>query len=156
VRTTQAAILAAGGSLAAAAIGGLGARRAPQVYARLDKPSWAPPAGVFGPVWTGLYTAMGVSAFRLARRSARTPLALHTAQLGFNAAWPLAFFSARDKRVSLAIIVILDGLVAAEIAAAAREDTVAAGLLVPYLAWCLFATALNSAVSEPAGPTSHV
>jgi benzodiazapine receptor len=143
-------VLAAGGSLAAAAIGGIGSRRAPTIYHSLDKPSWAPPAGVFGPVWTGLYVAMGVAAFRLARRSALTALRLHAAQLAMNAAWPLTFFSARDKRVSLSVIVALDALVGAEVVAAARKDAVAAALLGPYLAWCLFATALNAAVSDPA------
>jgi benzodiazapine receptor len=151
VRRVESALLAAGGSAVAAAIGGVGARRAPEVYRRLDKPSWAPPAAAFGPVWTGLYAAMGVSAFRLARRSVRAPLCLHAAQLALNAAWPLAFFSARDRRVSLGVIVGLDVLVAAEVVAA-REDTVAAGLLTPYLAWCLFATALNAAVADPALP----
>lgn len=133
----------------AAAIGGVGARRAPQIYAELEKPRWAPPAAAFGPVWTGLYAAMGVAAFRLSRRSARLALRLHAAQLVLNAAWPPAFFSARDRRVSLAVIAALDVLVAAETAAAAQEDPVAAGLLTPYLAWCLFATALNAAVGDP-------
>lgn len=151
MRTAGSAVLGAGGSVAAAAIGGIGARRAPQIYGRLDKPAWAPPANVFGPVWAGLYTAMGVAAFRLARRSARAALVLHGAQLALNAAWPVAFFSGRDKRVSLGVIVALDALVAAELAAAARQDSVAAGLLSPYLGWCLFATALNAAVSDPAG-----
>jgi len=150
MRTARSAVLAASGSVAAAAIGGIGARRAPEVYRKLDKPAWAPPAGVFGPVWTGLYAAMGVAAFRLARRPARAALRLHAAQLALNAAWPLAFFSARDKRLSLGMIIALDALVAAEVATAAREDAVAAGLLAPYLAWCLFATALNAAVSDPA------
>ncbi len=149
MRTARSAALAAGGSMAAAAIGGIGARRAPEVYGRLDKPAWAPPAGIFGPVWAALYTIMGVAAFRLARRSARVALALHAAQLALNAAWPVAFFSARDKRMSLGLVIALDAVVAAEMAAAAREDVVAAGLLSPYLTWCLFATALNAAVSEP-------
>lgn len=119
------------------------------MYGRLDKPAWAPPAGVFAPVWTGLYTAMGVAAYRLARRPAPTAVRLHAAQLALNAAWPAAFFSAGRRRTSLGIIVALDALVAAEVVAAAREDRAAAGLLAPYLAWCLFATALNAAVSEP-------
>ena len=96
-----------------------------------------------------MYAAMGVAAFRLSRRSARSALRLHGAQLVLNAAWPLAFFSARDKRVSLGVIVALDALVAAEVVAAGRKDALAAGLLSPYLAWCLFATALNAAVSDP-------
>ncbi len=149
MRRAQSAVLAAGGSVLAAAIGGIGSRRAPQIYGELDKPAWAPPAAAFGPVWTGLYAAMGVAAFRLSRRSARLALRLHAAQLVLNAAWPLAFFSARDRRVSLAVIAALDVLVAAETAVAAREDSVAAGLLTPYLAWCLFATALNAAVGDP-------
>jgi translocator protein len=150
VRTLPSAVLAIGGSVAAAAIGGIGARRARQIYGSLDKPSWAPPAGVFGPVWAGLYAAMGVAAFRLARRSSLGGLRIHAAQLALNAAWPAAFFSARGKRLSLGVIVLLDALVGAEIAVAARDDTVAAGLLAPYLAWCLFATALNATVMDPA------
>jgi translocator protein len=148
--TLRSAVLAAGGSVAAAAIGGIGARRAPQIYESLDKPAWAPPAGVFGPVWAGLYAAMGTAAFRLAQRSSRGALRIHAAQLALNAAWPAAFFSARGKRLSLGVIVALDALVAAEIAIAARDDVVAAGLLTPYLAWCLFATALSAAVTDPA------
>jgi translocator protein len=146
----RAAALAVGGSVAAAAIGGIGARRAPEVYGRLVKPAWAPPARVFGPVWTALYASMAVAAYRLGRREARTAVALHAAQLAANAAWPLVFFSARDRRASLAVIAALDVLVACEVAAAIREDGVAAGLLAPYLGWCLFATALNAAVSNPA------
>jgi translocator protein len=150
MRTLRSAVLAVGGSVAAAAIGGIGARGAPQIYQSLDKPAWAPPPGAFGPVWAGLYATMGAAAFRLARRSARRALGLHVAQLAVNAAWPAAFFSARGKRLSLGIIVALDALVAAEIAVAARDDVAAAGLLTPYLAWCLFATALNAAVTDPA------
>lgn len=149
MRATQSAALAAGGSVVAAAVGGLGARRAPEVYERLDKPAWAPPARVFGPVWTGLYATMGMAAFRLARRSAGPALGLHLAQLALNAAWPPLFFSARKKRLTLGVIVALDALVAAEVVTAARVDAVAAGLLGPYLGWCLFATVLNAAVSDP-------
>lgn len=152
MRTVGSLVLAAGGSAAAAAVGGVGARRAPEVYARLDKPAWAPPAGIFGPVWTGLYTLMGVSAFRLARRSARVALGLHVAQLACNAAWPLVFFSARRKRASLGVIAALDILVAAEVTVAARRDTPASWLLTPYLAWSLFATALNASVRARSGP----
>ncbi len=155
MRPAPSAVLGAGGSLAAAAVGGLGARRAGPVYAALAKPAWAPPAEAFGPVWTALYGAMAVAAYRLARRSARVALGLHAAQLALNAAWPLAFFSARDKRLSLSVIVALDLLVGAEVVAAAREDAVAGSLLVPYLAWCLFATALNAAVGRPPGPPSR-
>lgn len=148
--STRALAGALGASAAAAAIGGVGSRRAPQVYATLEKPPWAPPAAVFGPVWTALYASMGVAAWRLAQRPARRPvLILHGAQLVLNAAWPSVFFAKRSRGASLAIIAGLDLLVAAEVAMAARRDRLAAGLLAPYLAWCLYATALNAAVSQP-------
>lgn len=120
-------------------VGGIGARRAPEDYDRLNKPAWAPPACLFGP----------------SRRQARVAIGLHVAQLVCNAAWPVVFFSARDKRASIAIIASLDVLVASEMVVAARTDGVAAGLLAPYLTWCLFATALNVAVDRPAREEQH-
>jgi benzodiazapine receptor len=139
----------AGTALAAAALGARGSAKAPKVYGQLDKPRWAPPAGVFGPVWSALYTAIGVSGYRLwTRRAGRTALGLHVGQLALNAAWPSAFFVARNRPLSLAVIAALDGAIVAEIATAARRDPTAARLLVPYLAWTAYATALTAAVRD--------
>lgn len=136
--------------LLAAAIGSLGARSAPEVYARLEKPRWAPPAAAYGPVWTALYATIGVAGWRLWSRDAPAGLLrLHVGQLALNAAWPLAFFSVRDKRLSLAVIAALDFAVAAEVVAVARRDRKTAALLAPYLLWSLFATALNATVEDP-------
>ena len=135
--------------LGAAGIGGYGSRRAPETYARLEKPGWAPPASAFGPVWTALYAAVAVAGWRVYAASPRARR-LHLAQLALKAAWTGVFFSAREKPASLAVIATLDATLAAEIATLAREDRVAATLLAPYLAWCGFATALNASVSEPA------
>lgn len=137
----------------AAGLGGLGARNAPATYARLEKPSWAPPAQAFGPVWSALYVAIGAAGWRAYAASPQTRR-LHLAQLALNAAWPSVFFSARDKRASLAVIALLDATVATEVATLRREDPIASGLLLPYLGWCGFATALNAAVSEPADRTA--
>lgn len=134
--------------LGAAGLGGLGARGAPGTYARLAKPRWAPPASAFGPVWGALYPAIAVVGWR-AHPSSPLARRLHLAQLAVNAAWPGAFFRARDKRASLALIALLDATVAAELAVLGRRDPVAASLLAPYLGWCGFATALNAAVSAP-------
>jgi len=146
-------LFAAGTTAAAAGIGSLGSRRAPQVYARLDKPSWAPPAGAFGPAWTALYAAIGVAGWRLwTRHGGRTVLGLHVTQLALNAAWPFTFFAARNRTAALTVIVALDITVAAEIAAAARHDRPAAVLLAPYLAWSLYATALTATVNPDTAP----
>ncbi len=143
-------LFAAGLPAAAAGIGSVASRRAPQVYGRLQKPSWAPPAEVFGPVWTTLYALIGVAGWRLRTRGQPGWVqGLHAGQLALNAAWPWAFFGTGHRRTALAIVTTLDGAVATELAAAGRKDATAAALLSPYLLWCLYATALNKAVSDP-------
>ena len=147
-RSVGGLVFAVGTSAAAAGIGSLGSRRAPQVYPRLEKPNWAPPAAVFGPAWSALYTAIGVAGWRLwTGRAGRTVIGLHVTQLALNAAWPFSFFAARNRKAALAVIAALDVTVAAEIAVAARHDRPAAALLIPYLAWSLYATALTAAVN---------
>jgi benzodiazapine receptor len=140
---------AVGPVAAAAGLGGLGARGAPQTYRRLRKPPWAPPPAVFGPVWSLLYIAIGTSGWRLFTRASAQTRSLHVAQMALNTAWPVAFFGVRDKRASLVIISMLDVALTAEVLRLRREDPIAAYLLVPYLGWVAFATALNAAVSDP-------
>ena len=134
--------------IGAAALGGLGSARAPSTYARLEKPSWAPPAAAFGPVWSALYATIAVAGWR-AYGASPAARRLHLAQLALSSAWPAVFFSARRKRASLAVIVALDATIAAELAVLRRDDPLAAAMLAPYLGWCGFATALNAAVSAP-------
>ena len=86
-RSAGGLLFGAGLSAAAAGIGSLGSRQAPRVYERLDKPAWAPPAGLFGPAWTVLYTAIGVAGWRLWTRGGRMVISLHIIQLALNAAW---------------------------------------------------------------------
>jgi len=69
--------------------------------------------------------------------------------MALNGAWPAVFFELRDKRASLAVIALLDISLALEVAMLRREDRLAASLLMPYLVWSGFATALNAAVTEP-------
>ena len=146
-------VWAVGSVVAAAAVGGRGARRAADVYGRLDKPRWAPPAGPFGPAWTVLYALNGIVGWRIRRPADRV---VHTAQLALNAAWTPVFFGARDRGAALAIIVALDATVLAEMASLAKTDKKAAALLGPYLAWILYATALTASVSDPStGAAAH-
>src|SRR6188472_221502 len=82
---------------------------APEYYAGLRKPPWAPPGWVFGPVWTVLYALMGVAAWLVARNGslARTPLMLWSAQLALNATWTPVFFGLRAPGLALVNIVLL-------------------------------------------------
>ena len=123
---------------------------APGYYATLARPDWAPPASLFGPVWTVLYLCMGIAAAMVWNahgwRGARDALTLFLFQLALNAAWSPVFFGLKQIEAALLVIVVLDVLVLATIAAFWRKDRRAALLLVPYLAWIGFATALNFAL----------
>jgi translocator protein len=121
-------------------------------YLALDPPAWAPPSWLFGPVWTVLYGLIGVAGWRIWRSAgsvgaATGALGLWVAQLVVNAAWPGVFFGAGRLLAALGVIVVLDLLVIATIVAARRHDILATGLLLPYLVWILYATALNAALA---------
>ena len=139
---------------AAAGLGGLGSRDAPKVYQDLHKPGWAPPASAFAPVWSTLYVLLAAAGWRLEKTASTPSKALHLTQLGLNAAWPATFFGFRNKRASLAVITLLDLVLLLEVDRLLKEDRPAAVLLLPYLAWCGFATALNVTVSKPQRPTA--
>lgn len=119
---------------------------APEYYARLEKPSWGPPAWVFGPVWTVLYALMGIAAWLVASKdgsASRKALLLWSAQLGLNATWTPVFFGLRAPGLALVNIVLLWLALAGTVTAFFSRRPVAGVLLIPYLAWVSFATALN-------------
>lgn len=119
-------------------------------YTTLRKPSWNPPAWIFGPVWTALYTVMAVAAWLVWKRGGfaarRGPLALFLTQLVLNAAWTPLFFGLHQPGLAFAEIVCLWLAIAATLAAFRPLSRTAAWLLAPYLAWVTFAAALNFAL----------
>jgi translocator protein len=135
---------------AAAAIGATASVRAADFYEQLARPHWAPPASVFGPVWTLLYASMAIAAWLAWRKGgfamARAGLHLFIAQLVFNTWWSWFFFAWHRGALALADIVLLWVLVAATTVAFWRVRPFAGVLLLPYLAWVGFATALNFVV----------
>lgn len=121
-------------------------------YLALDRPAWAPPQAAFGIVWPVLYLLIGVAAWLVWRRAgglgaARRELGLWGTQLVANAAWPAVFFGAEWFWPAAAVIAVIDVLVAATLVAFWRRDRLAGVLLVPYLAWLLYASALNVAIA---------
>lgn len=77
-------------------------------YALLNKPAFTPPNGVFAPVWTTLYVAMGITAWRVWRTGASLSgraLTLYGVQLVLNLAWSLIFFGL--QRPGLALIEVV-------------------------------------------------
>ena len=126
-------------------------------YADAAKASWNPPNGIFGPVWTILYTAISVAAWLVWRErhrvNVRPALTLYVVQLVLNALWTPVFFGLYPfigtpaLWIALGIIVALDVAVLLTMLRFWRVSRVAAWILVPYWAWVLFATTLNAALA---------
>lgn len=136
---------------AAAGVGGLfTASSVDGWYAGLDKPAFTPPNAVFGPVWTVLYAMMAIAAWLVWRKAGfgHAPLALglFAIQLLVNVSWSAVFFGLRRPDLGLIDIIVLLIAIAATTIAFARISAVAAGLMVPYLLWVGYATALNAAL----------
>lgn len=134
-------------------VAGIGARwTAGEVrgwYRTLNRPVIAPPNWVFGPVWTLLYALMAVAAWRVwlaTPSTARTVgLTLFLVQLALNLAWSWIFFRSHAIGAALAEVVVLWLVIGITALVFGRVAPAAAWLLVPYLAWVSFATALNAA-----------
>lgn len=134
----------------AAAMGAAASVQAGSFYTQLVRPEWAPSAQWFGPVWTILYALMGIAAWLVWRvggfRATARALALFLVQLAFNALWSWLFFAWHLGALAFADIILLWLLILATIIAFWRIRLVAGALLVPYLLWVSFATALNYSV----------
>lgn len=113
-------------------------------YASLNKPSWNPPAWIFGPVWTALYLMMAIAAWLVWKRSGWCgALWIYLVQLLLNAAWTPIFFGAREIGWALVAIIALWAAILCTLLAFLRVSRVAGWMLLPYLAWVSFATVLN-------------
>jgi translocator protein len=131
-------------------VGAVASADAQEFYSVLDKPAWAPPPAVFGPVWTLLYISMGVAAWLVWRERgwarASGALGVFVLQLALNALWSWLFFAWEMGGLALVDIILLWALIVATIIGFARVRQLAGWLLAPYLAWVSFAAALNCSV----------
>eukprot|EP00531_Pseudo-nitzschia_arenysensis_P004781 CAMPEP_0116122384 /NCGR_PEP_ID=MMETSP0329-20121206/4186_1 /TAXON_ID=697910 /ORGANISM="Pseudo-nitzschia arenysensis, Strain B593" /LENGTH=264 /DNA_ID=CAMNT_0003616229 /DNA_START=12 /DNA_END=806 /DNA_ORIENTATION=+ len=114
-------------------------------YRKIDLPSWTPPDALFGPVWTFLYTCMGLAVSRIAKLSSspwrQNPLVLlWIGHFCLNMSWAPIFFGLQRFRLGLGISYLLIGSLAAIFPLFYAVDPTAAFLLVPYALWLSFAT----------------
>ncbi len=116
-------------------------------YADLIKPPLTPPGWVFSPVWMVLYASIAVAIILYYRSPDKRRVALTSAVLALhlaaNFAWTYLFFGLRSPALALADIVVLDVTLVLLIPRFWRASPPAGVLLIPYLAWVLFATYLN-------------
>lgn len=116
-------------------------------FQSLEKPAIFPPPVWFGIVWSVLYLMMGLAlALVCAAWGARgrgLAIGVFVVQFLLNLAWSPTFFGAHRIDAALVVIALLDLMVILTIVLFWRIRRAAGLLLVPYLAWILFATVLN-------------
>ncbi len=116
-------------------------------FAGLEKPAIFPEPKWFGIVWTVLYVMIGLAVAMVAAawgaRGRTAALAVFAGHFALNLAWSPIFFGAHRIAVALVVLVLVDLSLLAAIALFRKVRRGAALLLLPYLAWVLFATVLN-------------
>lgn len=116
-------------------------------FQSLAKPAIFPPPATFGIVWSILYAMIGF-AFAIVcaawgngvRKWAILAFLVH---LVANLAWSPIFFGREDIALALYVIIALDVLAILTIVLFFKVRKWAGILMLPYLAWILFATVLN-------------
>ncbi|MFA9201808.1 MAG: TspO/MBR family protein [Cypionkella sp.] len=116
-------------------------------FQSLAKPAIFPPPIWFGIVWTTLFVLMGIALALVCSAwgaRLRTPaISAFAAQFLVNLAWTPVFFGMQRISGGLIVLAILDVLVIVTVVLFWRVRRLAGALLLPYLAWILFATVLN-------------
>ena len=117
----------------------------------LQKPTFMPPGPVFGIVWPILYALLGIAlAMILAEPSDRrkTALTLFFVQLALNFGWSPIFFAGHDITLAKVVIFAMAALAAAAAGQFFRIRRAAGLLMVPYLAWLVFAAVLTTTIER--------
>jgi tryptophan-rich sensory protein len=118
----------------------------------LQKPSFMPPGWAFGVVWPILYALMGIAlAMILAEQPSsrrQAALTLFFIQLVLNFAWSPIFFAGHDITTAKIVIFVIAAVAAAAAGQFLRLRRAAGLLLVPYLAWLIFAATLNATIEQ--------
>ena len=125
----------------------------PTWYATLRMPSFQPPSWVFAPVWTFLYTLMGISLYRVwtlpeSVTGRSLALGLFAAQWSLNALWTPVFFGWHKPWLAFGVIVMMWVAIVATMMAFWGLDDRTAWLWIPYVSWVTFAAALNFAIAK--------
>ncbi len=115
----------------------------------VNKPVFSPPAFLFPIAWTILYILMGIAAYIVEISKQKTnnkPFIFYFSQLAVNFLWPIIFFNLKWYFLSIIVIVALLVLVVLTFIEFLKINKTAGYLLIPYILWLLFATALNIGV----------
>lgn len=119
-------------------------------YNSLNKPSWNPPSWLFGPVWTTLYTLMGIAAWLVWKKfgfsHAKPALCTFLTQLFLNGLWSQLFFGLKSPGWAFFEIFFLLAAILLTTVLFSKKVKAAAWLMLPYILWTAFATVLNGTI----------
>lgn len=122
----------------------------PDWYVTLNKPIFSPPNWLFGPVWTILYTLMGIALFLVVEKGKgkkrKIAIKVFLTQLALNSLWSIIFFGLKLPSLAFLEIVIMWTFIILSIKQFLPISKTAAYLLVPYLLWVTFASVLNLSI----------
>ncbi len=118
-----------------------------QMYQNIQKPSWAPPGWLFGPVWTMIYVLIALAGWRVwiqrEMHKSNTPMILYLSQLLLNGLWTLIYFEFKMPLLAfveisiLFIVIVVSGIIFWKLSKFATY------CMVPYGIWVGFAAILN-------------
>lgn len=116
-------------------------------YDTLAKPYFTPPGEIFAPVWIILYITILVSlivfTITKSRKNKFRGYVYFLIQLLLNISWTPVFFSMENIVLALIIIILIDIFLFLTIKEFYKISHSAAGILIPYFVWIIFATYLN-------------
>lgn len=121
-------------------------------YAILIKPDWAPPASIFGPVWSILYVLIAISFvfvfYQIYQNNISKKVALpFIFNIIFNLLFtPIQFGLRNNLLASVDILLVLSTLIWAMISIYPKHKWVA-WVNIPYLSWVSFATILQITIT---------
>ncbi len=123
-----------------------------KIFATFNKPPLAPPAWLFAPAWIVFYTCMGVASYLIYASETKgkerdKALKLYAVQLAVNFLWTLIFFNMAQYYLALAWIIFLGFLIILTMKSMKPISKTAFNLMIPYLAWIVFATYLNLGIA---------
>jgi translocator protein len=133
----------------------LGAQVSPGIapvewYESIVKPSWNPPNWLFGPVWSALYTMMGIAAWIVWKdygfSGAKKAITLFLIQLILNGLWSQIFFGMQEIGWAFIEILFLLTAIIATTILFFEKNKIAGWFMVPYLLWVSFASVLNGTI----------
>ena len=121
-------------------------------YSQILKPTWSPPSGVFGPVWTFLYVLIAISFGKVFWMFFKKQIPFLVAlpfvlNLIFNFSFtPLQFGLKNNLLAAMDIILVLATLIWAMTAIYPHARWVTY-IQIPYLLWVAFATVLQLTIT---------